>query len=91
MTPIKKIRNWMKENKVNIFLINRTDEFMSEYIADYAERLKWVSNFSGSAGRAIIEEKKAYIFVDGRYTNQVKQEVDINLFEIKHLKIIGRI
>lgn len=84
MTPIKKIQNWMKKNTNDIFLINRTDEFLSEYIADYAERLKWISNFSGSAGRAIIEQEKAYLFVDGRYTTQANQEVDSNFFVIKH-------
>ena len=86
MIPIKKIQKWMQENKKNIFLINRVDEFLSEYIGDYAERLKWISNFSGSAGRAIIEQNKAYIFIDGRYSNQAKQEVDLDYFEIKHLQ-----
>ena len=76
----------MKENNKDIFLINRTDEFLGEYIASYAERLKWISNFSGSAGRAIIEQYKAYIFIDGRYTNQANQEVDLNFFQIKHLQ-----
>ena len=53
----------MQENNKDIFLINRTDEFLSEYIAAYAERLKWISNFSGSAGRAIIEQDKSiYIY-----------------------------
>ena len=86
MIPLKKIQKWMKENNKDIFLINRTDEFLNEYIAKYAERLSWISNFSGSAGRAIIEQHKAYIFVDGRYTNQANEEVDINLFQIKHLQ-----
>ena len=86
MTPIEKIQKWMNEKNYDIFIINRTDEFLNEYIAGYAERLKWISNFSGSAGRAIIEQKKAYIFIDGRYTNQVKQEVDKKYFEIKHLQ-----
>ena len=86
MFSVKKIQQWMKENNVDIFLINRTDEFLSEYIAPYAERLKWVTNFSGSAGRAIIESDKAYVFIDGRYTSQAKKEVDVNFFEIKHLQ-----
>ena len=86
MIAVKKIQKWMQKNNKDIFLINRTDEFLSEYFAPYAERLKWVSNFSGSAGRAIIEQNKAYIFIDGRYTNQANQEVDVNCFEIKHLQ-----
>ena len=76
----------MHANNQDVLIINRTDEFLNEYIAPYAERLKWLSNFSGSAGRAIIERHKAYIFIDGRYTNQANQEVDTNYFEIKHLQ-----
>ena len=86
MISLLKIQKWMEENNKDVLLINRTDEFLSEYIAPYAERLQWLTKFSGSAGRAIIEKNKAYIYVDGRYTNQVKQEVDKNFFEIKHLK-----
>ena len=86
MNSLQKIQDWMKENNKDIFLINRTDEFLSEYIAPYAERLQWISNFSGSAGRAIIEKKKAFIFIDGRYTSQAHEEVDINFFEIKPLR-----
>ena len=85
MLPIKKIQKWLKDNNKDIFLINRTDQFLSEYISKYAERLKWISNFSGSAGRAIIEIDVAYIFVDGRYTNQAITEVDETYFTIKHL------
>ena len=86
MITLKLVQKWMKENNKDIFLINRTDEFLSEYIAAYAERLKWITNFSGSAGRAIIEQKKAYIFIDGRYTDQANEEVDLNFFEIKHFQ-----
>ena len=86
MIPIQKIQNFLKKNKKNIFIINRTDEFLGEYIASYAERLNWISNFSGSSGRAIMENDKAYIFVDGRYTNQVNEQVDKNYFETKHIK-----
>ena len=82
MISLLKIQKWMEENNKDVLLINRTDEFLSEYIAPYAERLQWLTKFSGSAGRAIIEKDKAYIYVDGRYTNQVKEEVDKNSFEI---------
>ena len=86
MLPIQQIQKWMHNKQTDVFIINRTDEFLSEYISPYAERLKWVSGFSGSAGRAIIEKNKAYIFVDGRYTNQAEQEIDEKTFTIKHLK-----
>ena len=85
MPPIKLIQQWLIDNNYDAFIVNRTDEFLSEYIAPYAERLYWISNFSGSAGRAIIERNIAYIFIDGRYTNQANIEVDHNNFKIKHL------
>ena len=86
MKNLNKIQSWLKIKKIDLLLLNRTDEFFGEYIAPYAERLKWISNFSGSAGRAIILQNKAFIFVDGRYTLQVKQEVNKKYFEIKELQ-----
>ncbi len=85
MTNLKKIQNWINNKHIDFFILNRSDEFLNEYIASYAERLKWLSNFSGSAGRAIISINKAIIFVDGRYTDQVKEQVDNKIFIIKHI------
>ena len=84
MVPVEKIQQWMKKNSIDFFLINRTDEFLSEYIAPYAERLNWISNFSGSAGRCIIKQDEAFIFIDGRYTAQAHEQVDFNYFQIQH-------
>ena len=63
-----------KFNKYNIdgYIIPKNDEFFSEYSAN--DRLKTISNFSGSAGYSIILKKKNYLFVDGRYTIQAKKE-----------------
>ena len=85
MNNLSTLQLWMKEKNVDIFIVNRTDEFLSEYIAPYAERLNWVSNFSGSSGKAIILKNSAIIFVDGRYTFQAKDEVNNKIFQIKHL------
>ena len=85
MSNLSKLQLWMQENNIDIFIVNRTDEFLGEYIAPYAERLKWVSNFSGSSGKAIILKNSAIIFVDGRYTFQAKDEVNNKIFQIKHL------
>ena len=74
MSNLSKLQLWMQENNIDIFIVNRTDEFLGEYIAPYAERLKWVSNFSGSSGKAIILKNSAIIFVDGRYTLQAYKE-----------------
>ena len=86
MKDLKKIQTWMKEKKIDFFILNRSDEFLGEYIAPYADRLKWISNFTGSAGRAIILQDKAIIFVDGRYTFQVREQVDKKYFFVKHIE-----
>ena len=86
MNHLQQIQKWMKSNNIDLFLINRTDEFLSEYIASYAERLKWISNFSGSAGRTLILQNKALIFIDGRYTLQAHQQVDSRYFSIENLE-----
>ena len=74
------------DNNIDIFVINRTDEFLNEYIAPYAERLQWITNFSGSAGRAIIEQNQATLFVDGRYTFQAKEQINQDEIKLCHYK-----
>jgi Xaa-Pro aminopeptidase len=64
------------------FIVPLTDEHLSEYVGDYARRLEWLTGFTGSAGTAVVLADRAAIFVDGRYTVQVRAEVDATLFEI---------
>ncbi len=63
------------------FIVPRADEHQNEYVPPCAERLAWLTGFAGSAGLAIVLKNKAAIFVDGRYTLQVREEVDVNLLE----------
>ncbi|MEZ5688210.1 MAG: aminopeptidase P family protein [Caenibius sp.] len=68
------------------FVIPLTDEHMSEYVGAYAQRLQWLTGFNGSAGSAVVlagdfEGKGAAIFVDGRYTLQVRDQVDGRLWD----------
>ncbi len=63
------------------FIIPRADEHQNEYAPPCAERLLWLTGFGGSAGMAVALKTKAAIFVDGRYTIQVRQEVDAKQFE----------
>ena len=79
------LRQVLKQQKLTGFIIPRQDEFQGEYVAAYAERLKWLSGFAGSWGLAIVTLKKAAIFVDGRYTIQVRSQVDSKLFTPQHL------
>ena len=69
---IKVIRNKFKNLKIDGYIIPKNDEFFSEY-AD-KDRLKTISNFTGSAGLAIILRRKNYLFVDGRYTIQAQKQ-----------------
>ena len=79
------LRAQMKLSRISAYLVPRQDEFQGEYVPAYAERLKWLTGFAGSWGMAIITLKDAAIFVDGRYTVQVRQQVDAKLFKPQHL------
>lgn len=74
LNNLNNLRNWMANENVKAFLVPRTDRFFGEYVAPHNERLAWVSDFTGSAGFAIITATKAYLFVDGRYTIQAKKQ-----------------
>lgn len=67
------------------FLVPLADEHQGEYIAASARRLEWLTGFSGSAGLAVILADRAAIFVDGRYTLQVREQVDLGVIEPHHL------
>ncbi|HEX4160112.1 MAG TPA: aminopeptidase P family protein [Rhizomicrobium sp.] len=67
------------------FLVPRADEHQGEYVPKRAERLAWLTAFTGSAGAAVVLKDKAAIFVDGRYTLQVRQQTDTKLFEPRDL------
>lgn len=67
------------------FIVPRADEHQGEYVAPSSERLKWLTGFGGSAGLAIVLKHRAAIFVDGRYTLQVRDQVDTEVFEPRHL------
>ncbi|HXI99806.1 MAG TPA: aminopeptidase P family protein [Micropepsaceae bacterium] len=66
---------------VDGFLIPRADEHQGEYVPKRAERLAWLTGFTGSAGLAAVLMEKAAVFVDGRYTLQVRNQTDTGLFE----------
>ena len=72
MEKIKKLKKLFKIYKLDGYLIPKNDEYFNEYIRPSKDRLKFISNFSGSAGFAIILKDKNYLFVDGRYTIQAQ-------------------
>lgn len=75
------LRAALRAQGLDGFIVPHDDEYQNEYIPDYAERLMWASGFSGSSGSAIILADRAVIFTDGRYTLQVRQQVDDAFFE----------
>ncbi len=77
---LPKLRTAMLEMGVDLFLVPHEDEYQNEYLPDCNERLMWVSGFTGSAGAAVIGTNHAVMFVDGRYTIQVRQQVAEDLF-----------
>jgi len=70
------LREQLKADRLDGFVVPLTDEHMSEYVGSYAQRLAWLTGFDGSAGAAVVLPQEAAIFVDGRYTLQVRDQVD---------------
>ncbi len=79
------LRKRLAAHQVDALLVPHDDEYQNEYIPAYAERLMWVSGFSGSAGFAIVGLNRAVIFTDGRYTLQVRDQTDSDLYEFEDI------
>ena len=84
---INKLRKQFKNYKIDGYVIPKNDEFFSEYTNK--DRLKFISNFTGSAGYAIILKKKCFLFVDGRYSIQAKIESGKNFKIVDYSKIVN--
>jgi len=78
---LKALRSECKTRGLDGYVVPLTDEHMSEYVGAYAQRLPWLTGFTGSAGNAAITMDKAAVFIDGRYTIQAAAELDAALFE----------
>ena len=74
MEKINKLRKILANNKLDAYLIPKNDEFFGEYVPDHNDRLKYISNFSGSYGFSLITKNNNYLFVDGRYTLQAMNQ-----------------
>ena len=79
------LQKHLEQLGVDAVLVPRADEHMGEYVPPSAERLMWLTGFSGSAGLAIVGPKIAALFIDGRYTLQAATQVDGRLFEIVNI------
>ncbi len=72
MNKIIKLKNFFKSFMIDGYLVPKNDEYFNEYVNQSSDRLKFISNFSGSAGFALILKNKNYLFVDGRYSIQAR-------------------
>ncbi len=84
------LRKELVRQEFDAFVVPLSDEHMSEYVGAYAQRLAWLTGFGGSAGTAIVfadeaREPAAVIFVDGRYTLQVREQVDGDLYAYENV------
>lgn len=84
-TRLAELRATLKAQELDGFAVPICDEHMSEYVGDYAQRLAWLTGFTGSAGSAAVFSDKAALFVDGRYTAQASEQVPAALYE--HLAV----
>ncbi|MGD9617967.1 MAG: aminopeptidase P family protein [Alphaproteobacteria bacterium] len=79
------LREELAARRLDGFIVPRSDEHQGEYVPLCAQRLAWLTGFTGSAGLAIVLKERAALFVDGRYTLQAAAQVDPALFEIRHV------
>jgi Xaa-Pro aminopeptidase len=82
---LKALRAELARRGLDGYIVPRADRYQNEYVPPCAERLAWLTGFTGSAGVAIVLAERAAIFVDGRYQVQVGEEVDTALFAVEHL------
>ncbi len=74
MEKINNLKRLFDKEKIDGYIIPKNDHFFGEYVSDFNDRLKYISNFSGSFGFALILKKQRYLFIDGRYSLQAQRE-----------------
>jgi Xaa-Pro aminopeptidase len=79
---VRALRREIKSRQLKGFLVPHSDEHQDEVLPPSAERLRWLTGFTGSAGAAIVLENAAALFVDGRYTLQARAQTDTSVFEV---------
>jgi len=79
------LRDELGRRGLDGFLVPLADEYQNEYVPESAQRLAWLTGFTGSAGFAAVLNEQAAIFVDGRYTLQVRDQVDTNIYTPRHV------
>jgi Xaa-Pro aminopeptidase len=80
---IARLREELAHHGLSGFIVPRSDEHQSEYVPPNAERLAWLTGFTGSAGTALVTTSQALLFVDGRYRLQAPEQVDTGTIEVR--------
>lgn len=81
---VARLREGFADLGVDAVAVPRSDEYLGEYVPACAERLAWLTGYTGSAGLVLVLADKAHIFVDGRYTNQVRAQTDPAVFDYQN-------
>ncbi len=84
-TPLAALRNELARRSLHGFIVPRADEHLGEYVPASAERLAWLTGFTGSAGLAVVLADKAAVFTDGRYVLQLANQTDGAAWERLHI------
>src|SRR5690349_20980506 len=79
------LRRELQRQGLDGFIVPRADEYLGEYVPPSAERLAWLTGFTGSAGLAALLADKAAVFTDGRYVLQLAEQTDEDLWERRHI------
>ncbi|TLP48664.1 aminopeptidase P family protein [Cohaesibacter sp. CAU 1516] len=82
---LAKLRQVMQERGLDAYIVPRFDAHQGEYCAAHDERLAWLTGFTGSAGLGLVTADAALLFVDGRYSVQVREQTSSELFGYEHL------
>ena len=83
---LEALRSAMKTADIQAFVVPRADRYQNEYVAPSDERLLFISGFSGSAGVAVVTQREAALFTDGRYLLQAETETPSTVWKICDVK-----
>src|SRR5580693_6913835 len=83
--PLAALRKELSRRALDGFIVPRADEHLGEYVPASAERLAWLTGFTGSAGLAVVLAARGAVFTDGRYVLQLAAQTDPALWERRHI------
>ena len=85
VSALSALRQELLRQGLDGFIVPRADEHLGEYVPASAERLAWLTGFTGSAGLAVVLGTTAAVFTDGRYVLQLAEQTDVNLWQRLHI------